>query len=526
LKVVTHKNFYLTMPRSKKKKLNKSPPCDPTAVAELLAQLSKHDVCLGRGTVIINLEGNAYFRQVISAHRSEYTSSNSGVLKRAVAAKVVEMIESLDPPGRFYEILPDATLKTVSFERALGKTMQGLREKRGTAALPPPSNQQEDNSSAPLPPVVERSAKNAPVTKTLPAKRKLPPKKRIKKVPTEARSCPAILPPDETTHSTQLEPVDGSGIPAKQRDDGNKTTDDQAENLDDQTCMIDKTARAVAQGGRLQQLVESALAVADENPLTTLDDKFSLVPPALTVFVSGMYSSNNLDNVGNSNEHGPYYSPFRGHPSKQTVIQKMAGQESRLHSMTVDMGGDMDLVDLGADPLLHHPTTAVSGVVGPLLQNEKTHFYAIRQPAAVKLGMDTLVLPFVQPPFLQTNNSLFLDDDDFNRCCYSSVRQNLDAERAPVFPPQLSGSHDSPYHFSIGATPSAFAPISKQTNWRAALLSPDTVMDVVEPPELDRAKHSLFLEEQHDDGQDSDNGVSIDMSIFHDTSSRNSFDGI
>jgi hypothetical protein len=506
------------MPGSKKKKRAKrysSTPCPPSSVgAEVLAQLTKHDVCLGRGTVIIKLKGNAHFRQVISAHRSEYRSYKCSIIKRAVAVKVVEMIESLDPPGRFYEILPNATLHSVSFERALDKTMQALREKRGTATLPPPlSSNQQDNSSATLS-VVDRSAKSTPVKKTPRLVKRI--NIRIHKVAKEVRSCPATLPPDQMTHSIQLESVDGSGIPAK-RAEGNNKTSDEASDVDDHACMIDKTARAVAQGGKLQQLVESVVAIAEENPLT-LDEKFALVPPPLTVFVSGLYSSNNLDHIGsNSFDHGPY-SPFRGHPSKEAVNQKMTGQHDHLGSMNVELGCDMELVDL-VELSCHHTNYTVVGS-SPWLPDEQIQSFAKQQPTAAKLGIDAL--PFVHPPLLQEKNSLFLDDDHFNQCCYPPAL-NREAESIEFRP--LSGSH-SAYHPSIGTTPSAFAQINKQTNLRAALLSPDTVMDVVEPPQFDRVNHSLFLDEQKDDHQDSYSDVSIAMSIFEDTFSMDSLDGI
>jgi hypothetical protein len=55
------------MARSSKKKrsklINSSPPvCYPTVAAAVIERLNKHDVLLGRGAMIISLEGNAHFR--------------------------------------------------------------------------------------------------------------------------------------------------------------------------------------------------------------------------------------------------------------------------------------------------------------------------------------------------------------------------------------------------------------------------------------------------------------------------------
>jgi hypothetical protein len=512
------------MERSKKKrsKLNYAPPVG----AAVLEQLNKHDVVCGRGTKIVSLEGNAHFRLTIHAFKDEYQSS-SGLMKRDVAAKVVKHIESLDPPGCFYKILPDETLQTVSFERALAKTMQALREKRGPGALPSFLIQQDCE----VPPaVVETSHRSAEkrsfVKKSQAAKPVKRLKIRIKKITKGTQSYPVTSP----------ELVEGlvGNLAAREL----KTKFDEAMNLDDRMCMIDKTARAVAQGGRLQQLVESALAITTTNETnpSTLDEKFSLVPPALTVFVSGMYSSNTLDNMGSnssSNNSAPY-SPLCGRSAavfKEKINQKMAGQQqNKLDSTDDDI---MDLVDLGLNG--QHSGPMFSHDIHPCIRQQ--------QPRD-RLGMD--ILPFVQSPLLQATNSLFLpvDEDDFNDSYYPPVRNLEEAERAPaivqhssvVFPPSniafspIGRTCASYYPKSVGKIPSVIAHIYTQANWSNALLDcspPGTVMDVVEPPELHCAKQAALFPDEQDDRQDNaDIAESIDMSIFQDIFSTNSLHGI
>ena len=73
----------------------------PTSTSSPVSiQVGDHDVLSGRGGAVNGHPGNAHFRQLCIMHKRQFDSGNSAT-KRHIAADIVDMIQSLDPPGRF-----------------------------------------------------------------------------------------------------------------------------------------------------------------------------------------------------------------------------------------------------------------------------------------------------------------------------------------------------------------------------------------------------------------------------------------
>ncbi len=100
-----------------------------------------NDVLCGRGGRIAKHPGNIYFRELVNAHRALYVSKDTKKSDKArIAAKIVETIRNLDPPGRF--LMETKTLSAengfcsssvwidIGDDRARKKTAQAMREQK------------------------------------------------------------------------------------------------------------------------------------------------------------------------------------------------------------------------------------------------------------------------------------------------------------------------------------------------------------------------------------------------------------
>lgn len=97
-------------------------------IADPSIELRDNDVLSGRGSGVAAHPGNQKFRQLIRSHKNSYVSAPRNQ-KMAIAAKVIEEIESLNPPGRFLERDGDGSFVTMDYKKALEKTSQALRER-------------------------------------------------------------------------------------------------------------------------------------------------------------------------------------------------------------------------------------------------------------------------------------------------------------------------------------------------------------------------------------------------------------
>ncbi|KAL9184950.1 hypothetical protein ACHAXT_002727 [Thalassiosira profunda] len=89
-----------------------------------------HDVLSGRGGRINSHPGNVRFREKVDAHKREYLDPRTKKAAKArIAARIVQQIRALDPPGRFLKEDPHTGLWVeIGDERAWKKAGQALRE--------------------------------------------------------------------------------------------------------------------------------------------------------------------------------------------------------------------------------------------------------------------------------------------------------------------------------------------------------------------------------------------------------------
>ena len=111
----------------------------------LLCNTCNQDVLFGRGFTINTHPGNKQLRSIIQAQKPTFLKVKKNE-KRNVARGIVDMIENLDPPGRF--LMEDPNFPDVGSdglisdkvwifvdnrEKAVDKIMHRLREKVGTS---------------------------------------------------------------------------------------------------------------------------------------------------------------------------------------------------------------------------------------------------------------------------------------------------------------------------------------------------------------------------------------------------------
>lgn len=92
-----------------------------------------HDVLSGRGGGINSHIGNKTFREWVRERKEPYNLAGSKAEKARVANEVIDLVQSLDPPGRFLTRDSSSTAGVswwmeVDEIRALAKTSQALRE--------------------------------------------------------------------------------------------------------------------------------------------------------------------------------------------------------------------------------------------------------------------------------------------------------------------------------------------------------------------------------------------------------------
>jgi len=88
-----------------------------------------NDVLCGRGGSSNRHLGNTHFRELVAANKKTYIGLTKKQ-KMMVARKIVEMIHSTDPPGRFLsKDMDSGRWYDIGLPRSLEKTSQALREK-------------------------------------------------------------------------------------------------------------------------------------------------------------------------------------------------------------------------------------------------------------------------------------------------------------------------------------------------------------------------------------------------------------
>ena len=175
-----------------------------------IAEPNENDVLCGRGGRINAHEGNVQFRDIVMANKKEYLAKTTKKLeKQHIAARVVEFIRTLDPPGRFLKEDSDTGLwYDVGDAKAIKKAGQALREDapdiRGESG-----DDDDDDDGDQATPSTKKSA-----TEVSPKRARSPPASTKKPVPTAASSAtaaPAARVPTTATAPAPRAPVSGRG---------------------------------------------------------------------------------------------------------------------------------------------------------------------------------------------------------------------------------------------------------------------------------------------------------------------------
>merc|ERR1712232_107656 len=72
--------------------------------------------------------GNIHFRQLVSKYEHDYRATHRKADKTDISARIVSIIRTLDPPGRFLKNT-EGVWRDVGDEKARNKTSQALRER-------------------------------------------------------------------------------------------------------------------------------------------------------------------------------------------------------------------------------------------------------------------------------------------------------------------------------------------------------------------------------------------------------------
>lgn len=96
----------------------------------LIIDIQKNDVLCGRGGAINSHHGNIEFRALVSQHRGVYLSASTKKLDKAdIAAQIVNIVRSMNPPGRFLkEDRSNQGWFEIGDVKAIKKAGQAMRE--------------------------------------------------------------------------------------------------------------------------------------------------------------------------------------------------------------------------------------------------------------------------------------------------------------------------------------------------------------------------------------------------------------
>jgi len=94
-----------------------------------ISKPNENDVLSGRGALINAAEGNVQLRWILRLLRPRYIAPTTKKLEKAhIAASVVQIIRSAEPPGRFLNKDEGSLWYDIGDERAIQKVLQAFRE--------------------------------------------------------------------------------------------------------------------------------------------------------------------------------------------------------------------------------------------------------------------------------------------------------------------------------------------------------------------------------------------------------------
>mmetsp|Transcript_18656 Transcript_18656/g.27672 ORF Transcript_18656/g.27672 Transcript_18656/m.27672 type:complete len:314 (-) Transcript_18656:985-1926(-) len=97
-------------------------------ISEAVTRPTHNDVLFGRGGGVNRHVGNIHFRQLVSKYEHDYRATHRKADKTDISARIVSIIRTLDPPGRFLKNM-EGVWRDVGDEKARNKTSQALRER-------------------------------------------------------------------------------------------------------------------------------------------------------------------------------------------------------------------------------------------------------------------------------------------------------------------------------------------------------------------------------------------------------------
>ena len=95
----------------------------------LFEELNENDVLSGRGSSINSYSGNVQFRSLVVQLKDAYRQAPDRLAKMMISDRVVQVIRSMNPPGRFV-IEEESSWVDIGDDKARAKVATALREKK------------------------------------------------------------------------------------------------------------------------------------------------------------------------------------------------------------------------------------------------------------------------------------------------------------------------------------------------------------------------------------------------------------
>jgi hypothetical protein len=272
---------------------NMSKDAATTQATMTVDELSETDVLFGRGNPVAAYPGNVKFRQIVRSHREDYERAQRYFNeKRAVTLEVIDQISKRDPPGRFIELGKKGKYIVVPRKRVLVKVSQALRDsKKITPAGEAKANEAKKPSkeTKKRERVAVRSSERAAASS----------RNKKKKTSTNQGKTTAITSPDtvESKPKNRLR-NDSSLVPSKKTPAASKLL---YFNSKYEAPSATSNDRSRHHRDDLTEAEDAAEPISGH-----IDKMFSLLPPHLTVFFTGIFS-------------GPSYIPTSSNESERDI---------------------------------------------------------------------------------------------------------------------------------------------------------------------------------------------------------------
>jgi hypothetical protein len=294
------------------------------------------DVLLGRGNGIASWVGNKAFRKIVFSYKGAYKKAYRHE-KSFVSRQVIEDVH--EGGGRFVERDNSGGHFEVSYEKALEKTCQCLREKPIGESVA-----EADDECSEMIPAAEEEIPELSTPSRSAAKRKgtcppSSPSKKAKKARTDdaTKKATKILPSVTASMMTSKNPKKEPRVPKitlKKSKVVKKSTSSNVAASAAEVCPTFTSSGITANVKRtdsedkcrVQTLVDEAVKTKMMSHPGDLDDIFVLAPPNLTTFFSGIVSLS---------ERSIHAVTGKGHPGADLFTLTPASTPTRGKSLTV-----------------------------------------------------------------------------------------------------------------------------------------------------------------------------------------------